>query len=218
MATKYGCFFSLEGSLSGTPTFTQTLQRGVELMRFRVESLVNAVAYSTDGTRIVSGLYDQSVRVWDATTGEQFRVLEGHTKQVTSVGFWSDRGRIVSGSDDQSVQVWDLTTGEKPPISEDHTISVNSVNSSNDGRKIVSCALHGSAFHPHSHPYVREKVDDAHTGWIMSPQSYDRLMFVPLSATLPDYSNILTLPTHLLPTLDFSFATLGSQWHGCYSP
>jgi WD40 repeat protein len=40
----------------------------------------------------------QSVRVWDAKTGEQLRELQGHTDYVTSVSFSPDGERIVSGS------------------------------------------------------------------------------------------------------------------------
>jgi WD40 repeat protein len=69
---------------------------------------VTSVAFSSDGTRIVSGSYDWSVRVWNASTGKELMTLSGHTHYVTSVAFSSDGTHIVSGSDDQSVRVWDL--------------------------------------------------------------------------------------------------------------
>ena len=37
---------------------------------------------SADGTRIVSGSYDKTVRVWDAQSGECVKTLEGHTDVV----------------------------------------------------------------------------------------------------------------------------------------
>ncbi|KAE9386282.1 hypothetical protein BT96DRAFT_544839, partial [Gymnopus androsaceus JB14] len=40
---------------------------------------VSSVAFSHDGTRIVSGSYDNTVRIWDATTGAQMGdPLQGH--------------------------------------------------------------------------------------------------------------------------------------------
>ena len=38
---------------------------------------VLSVSFSPDGTRIVSGSYDKTVRVWDALSGQCVRVVEG---------------------------------------------------------------------------------------------------------------------------------------------
>jgi WD40 repeat protein len=72
---------------------------------------VNSVAFSHDSTRIVSGSTDQSVRIWDASTGEEVLKLDGHTDRVNSVAFSHDGTRIVSGSDDRCVRIWDTSTG-----------------------------------------------------------------------------------------------------------
>ena len=60
---------------------------------------------SHDDLHIVSGSYDKSVRVWDASTGAELQQLNGHTGWVNSVAFSHDGFRIVSGSDDKSVRV-----------------------------------------------------------------------------------------------------------------
>ena len=74
---------------------------------------VRSVAFSSDGTRIVSGSSDQTIRVWDAATGQQVgEALRGHENQVNSVAFSSDGTRIVSGSSDQTIRVWDAPTGQ----------------------------------------------------------------------------------------------------------
>jgi WD40 repeat protein len=62
--------------------------------------------FSSDGSRIVSGSLDKSVRVWDALTGKEKHVLNGHIDLVKSVAFSSDGSCIVSGSHDKSVRVW----------------------------------------------------------------------------------------------------------------
>ena len=71
------------------------------------------VAISSDGTRIVSGLEDMSVRVWDASTGAELR-LDGHSGAVFSVTFLSDGARIVSGSTDNQVCVSGVAAHTNP--------------------------------------------------------------------------------------------------------
>jgi WD40 repeat protein len=75
---------------------------------------VTSVAFSPDGSRIVSGSLDSSVRVWDARTGEHLRELQGHTDSIWSVAFSPDGNRIVSGSYDKSVRVWDHLNLDAP--------------------------------------------------------------------------------------------------------
>ena len=121
------------------PVFT--LAQGsidVPLMTVSAGGGITAVAFSSDGTRIVSGSLDKSVRVWDASTGVELKELRGHTSLVFSVVFSSDGTRIVSGSDDKSVRVWDASTGVELKKLKGHTRSVNSVVFSSDGMRIVS--------------------------------------------------------------------------------
>jgi WD40 repeat protein len=78
---------------------------------------VSSVAFSPDGKRIVSGAGypDDTVRVWDAGTGQQIGApLTGHTSHVNSVAFSPDGHRIVSGCSDKTVRLWD---GMRAPAS-----------------------------------------------------------------------------------------------------
>ena len=56
----------------------------------------------------MSGSGDNTLKVWDAQTGQETLTLKGHSKSVTSVSFSPDGKRIVSGSWDKTVKVWDV--------------------------------------------------------------------------------------------------------------
>lgn len=102
-------------------------------------SFVNCIAYSTDGKRIVSGSWDNSVIVWDAESGEVIAgPFKGHTHWINSVGFSRDGKYVASGSLDKTVIIWNAENGEvfRGPFL--HVGAVNCVSFSPDGKHIVS--------------------------------------------------------------------------------
>ncbi|KAF5362586.1 hypothetical protein D9757_013319 [Collybiopsis confluens] len=101
---------------------------------------VRNVAFSADGTKIVSGSVDRTVRIWDAMTGAPLgQSLQGHGHWVQSVAFSPDGTRIVSGSVDKTLRIWDATTVvQLGQTIKGHDHSVESVGFSPDGTKIVS--------------------------------------------------------------------------------
>ena len=101
--------------------------------------VVNAVSFSPDGTLIVSGSDDRTLRVWNSLTGAEVSEMRGHRHAVQTVKFSPDGRRIISGSSDYTVRVWDLaTSAEVLPNLREHGDTVSSVEFSPDGTRFVS--------------------------------------------------------------------------------
>jgi WD40 repeat protein len=99
---------------------------------------VMSVAFSPDGSKVASGSYDRTVRVWNVVTGQAEQTLEGHSDSVMSVAFSPDGSKVASGSYDRTVRVWNVVTGQAEQTLEGHWRSVTSVAFSPDGSKVAS--------------------------------------------------------------------------------
>jgi len=99
---------------------------------------ITSVIYSSDGSRILSGSWDNTIKEWDTETGECIKTYKGHTDGVNSVSYDTDCHRIVSGSRDNTIKEWDVNTGECIKTYTGHSDFVASVRYSSDGKRIVS--------------------------------------------------------------------------------
>jgi len=72
---------------------------------------VISVAFSSDGTWLVSGSSDQTVKLWDVQTGGVVKTFHGHTAAVTSVSISLGNTMIASGSTDKTIHLWNIGTG-----------------------------------------------------------------------------------------------------------
>jgi len=120
-----------------------TLKSNVPPPRSRTELYsgeVTSVAFSPDGKRLASASYDQTVKLWDAGTGQEIRTLKGHTDAVHCVAFSPDGKRLASASADKTVKVWDTGTGEETLILNGHSGTVSSVAFSPDAKRLASAS------------------------------------------------------------------------------
>ncbi len=69
------------------------------------------VAFTPDGTRIVTAGGKSTPQIWDAATGARLFTLDAQKAKVLSVAFTPDNTRIVTASDDNVVRLWDVETG-----------------------------------------------------------------------------------------------------------
>jgi WD40 repeat protein len=102
------------------------------------DGIVDAVAFSRDGRSIASGSHDNTVNLWDTTTGELRHTLRGHENTVKCVALSGDGQLVASGSYDCTVKVWNVATGDVEHTFQGHKNKVQSVAFSINDRSVVS--------------------------------------------------------------------------------
>ncbi|HEX8999524.1 MAG TPA: TIR domain-containing protein, partial [Blastocatellia bacterium] len=98
------------------------------------------VAVTPDGQCVISGSYDNTVRVWELDSGRCLATLKGHTGLVRGVAVTPDGRCIVSGSVDNTVRVWELDSGRCLATLKGHTALIWAVAVTPDGRRVISGA------------------------------------------------------------------------------
>jgi WD40 repeat protein len=99
---------------------------------------VNAAVYSPDGKKVATASGDNTIKIWDAESGNELRTLTGHSESVRSLAISPDGRQIVSGSNDKTIKLWNMETGQEIRTITGHTGLVQSVAFSPDGKKLVS--------------------------------------------------------------------------------
>jgi WD40 repeat protein len=87
---------------------------GEELRRFAAHLHgVTSLALSGDGSRLITGSLDRSIRVWEIEDAEaEPRALYGHAHGVSALALRGDGALLASGSIDGSMKVWRLSSKE----------------------------------------------------------------------------------------------------------
>lgn len=108
------------------------------------ENGVYSVAFSPDGTALLSASVDKTIRIWDVADGKQLLRLDD-PQIVIDANFTRDGRFVVSGGNDQIVKVWSLETSSTVQTLEPHPGEVRCVVVSPDGHSLVSVGTKATA-------------------------------------------------------------------------
>ncbi|QYN41156.1 hypothetical protein K1T35_48330 (plasmid) [Pseudonocardia sp. DSM 110487] len=119
---------------------SETPNGGTQKVTQGVPGSVLSVSVTPDGTRIVTGGDDGTVRVWDLATGAPVgETPMGHRGGVRSVAVTPDGTRIITGGGDGWVRVWDLATGDEVGVTLGaHSSGATAVAVTPDGTRIIT--------------------------------------------------------------------------------
>ena len=168
---------------------------------------VECAVFSSEGTSLVSGSGDKTIKLWDVQTGGIVKTFLGHTSIVGSVSISADLTTIVSGSYDQTICLWNIQTGECYQTIQEQGFSQRVKFSSNNPHHFISI--------------LNDKVQqwDANGSQIRPPFdgrcaafSSDGAQFV------SSFRNIVTVYNSSSGAIVTQFQVVRGAWKCCLSP
>lgn len=128
------------------------------------ERTVRDVAWSPDGTQLVSAGDDGVLIIWDTASGTEEQRLSGHTDWVRSLDWSPDGARIASGSHDNTVRIWDPENGAETGRLTGHDTWIRAVAWSPDSNRLASGDIAGRLLLWNVENLTQEQEFSGHTG------------------------------------------------------
>ncbi len=122
----------LSGDLWSKPTWH--LQQTIEAHG----DWVRCLSFTPDGTNLVSGSFDKTIKLWQVATGQLVRTFTDSLKGVFALAVSPDGKLLASGSWDETIALWDLASGACIQNLTQHQSSVRSLAISPDSKTLVS--------------------------------------------------------------------------------
>jgi len=102
------------------------------------ENVIFDLAFSPDGSKLISGSFDKTARIWGVRSKRSLHALKGHKHHIPAVSFSPDGKRAVTGSYDHTLRLWDSRTGRLIATLKGHKDKVKSAAFTPDGRYLLS--------------------------------------------------------------------------------
>jgi WD40 repeat protein len=135
------------------------LSDGARLVSEYTGSYVTDVAFSPDGTIVATGGSDNTVKLWNSTSGALLHTLSGHTDDVAALAFSPDGTLVASGAggfdvpNDSTIKLWRTSDGGLVGTVSGHDVWVYSIDFAPDGAHLISSGRDGVS--PNNYSSIR---------------------------------------------------------------
>lgn len=102
------------------------------------DSILISVSLSPDGSKLVTGSVEGTIRLWQAEPLRQLGELGGHDARIKATAFSNDGSEVVSCGDDKQIKLWNVEQRKLIQTIGDHSSPIYAIAFSKDGRYIVS--------------------------------------------------------------------------------
>jgi len=115
------CFWRLLGTAVlcayafGVSSATATLSGALPELVLQTghSSRVNCAVFAPDHRWLASGGVDNTIRIWDVSSGLELRALHGHNNWINSLAVSHSGELLASAANDQTLKVWNVTSGRE---------------------------------------------------------------------------------------------------------
>ncbi|XWK90608.1 MAG: hypothetical protein U7127_11315 [Phormidium sp.] len=105
---------------------------------------VSAVIFAADMSKIISGSFDRTLKVWNYQTGELVRVISENAGAVYALAFSHDHSLLAQGGSEQNIKLWEVETGALVEICKEHSGSVRAIAINYNGEILASGSYDGT--------------------------------------------------------------------------
>lgn len=99
---------------------------------------ITAALFTTDGSCVITGAHDHSVRIWEASTGKLLHYCRGHDDSITALALHPGGALLASASRDHTVRCWDIRSGQLIQLFAGHSGIVLAAAFSPDGKFLLT--------------------------------------------------------------------------------
>ncbi|MES9541513.1 TIR domain-containing protein [Actinomadura sp. NPDC000600] len=128
----------------------RTVRSGTQVAALDHGAAVAAATFSPDGTRLVTGGFDDTAKLWDVRSGRRIASLAGHREAVRSVAFSPDGSLVATAAhatrvdSDFTARVWAADDGRPVATLRGHTAAIRRVTFL-DGVRVLTASYDGTA-------------------------------------------------------------------------